>query len=108
MMSIFDQGARLVPDIVTEAEEQRILLRIADATWLTDLSRRVQHYGYRYAYRGQSRDRNHGERERHATAGEPEFSCHGDTPDRGFVSNDPLYLILGNIRSVHAGIANRV
>ena len=57
MSSIFNHGASLVPDIVTEAEEQRILLRIADAPWLTDLSRRVQHYGYRYAYRGQSRDR---------------------------------------------------
>ena len=54
MMSIFDQGARLVPDIVTEAEEQRILLRIADAPWLTELSRRVQHYGYRYDYRARN------------------------------------------------------
>lgn len=50
-MSIFLDGARLVPDIVTEAEERRILMRIADAPWLTDLSRRVQHYGYRYDYR---------------------------------------------------------
>ena len=49
-MSIFDQGARLVPDIVTEAEERRILMRICDAPWLTDLSRRVLHYGYRYSY----------------------------------------------------------
>ena len=49
-MSIFDQGARLVPDIVTEAEERRILMRVADAPWLSDLSRRVQHYGYRYSY----------------------------------------------------------
>ena len=31
-MTIFDQGARLVPAVVTEAEEQRILLRIADCT----------------------------------------------------------------------------
>ena len=50
-MTIFNQGATIVPDIVTEAEEQRILMRIADAPWLTDLSRRVQHYGYRYNYR---------------------------------------------------------
>ncbi len=49
--SIFDHGATLVPDIVTEAEEQRILLRISLAPWLTDLSRRVQHYGYTYDYR---------------------------------------------------------
>ena len=50
-MSIFQEGARLVPGIVTEAEERRILMRIADAPWITDLSRRVQHYGHRYDYR---------------------------------------------------------
>ena len=49
-MTIFDQGARLVPAVVTEAEEQRILMRIAAAPWLSDLSRRVQHYGFRYDY----------------------------------------------------------
>ena len=49
--SIFDHGATLVPDIVTEAEERRILLRISQAPWMTDLSRRVQHYGFRYDYR---------------------------------------------------------
>ena len=51
-MSIFDHGAALVPDVVTEAEEERILLRISQAPWMTDLSRRVQHYGFRYNYRG--------------------------------------------------------
>ena len=50
-MTIFYEGATLVPDIVTEAEEERILLRISQAPWMTDLSRRVQHYGYRYDYR---------------------------------------------------------
>ena len=55
--SIFDHGAALVPDIVTEAEEQRILLRISQAPWMTDLSRRVQHYGYRYDYRGPTNGR---------------------------------------------------
>ena len=49
--SIFNHGATLVPDIVTKAEEERILLRISQAPWMTDLSRRVQHYGYRYDYR---------------------------------------------------------
>ena len=56
-MTIFDQGAALVPDIVTEAEEERILLRISQAPWLADLSRRVQHYGYRYNYRGSTNGR---------------------------------------------------
>ena len=51
-MTIFYEGATLVPDIVTEAEEERILLRISQAPWMTDLSRRVQHYGFRYNYRG--------------------------------------------------------
>ena len=50
---IFSHGAVLVPDLVTEAEERRILLRISQTPWLTELSRRVQHYGYRYDYRGQ-------------------------------------------------------
>ena len=50
-MTIFDHGATLVPDIVTESEEERILLRISQAPWMTDLSRRVQHYGFRYDYR---------------------------------------------------------
>ena len=56
-MTIFDHGAALVPDIVTEAEEERILLRISQAPWLTDLSRRVQHYGFRYNYRGAANGR---------------------------------------------------
>ena len=50
-VSIFSQGAVLVRDLVTEAEERRILYRIAQAPWLTELRRRVQHYGYRYDYR---------------------------------------------------------
>ena len=50
--SIFAHGALIVPDFVTPAEEARILQRIAEAPWMTELRRRVQHYGYRYEYRG--------------------------------------------------------
>ena len=50
--SIFSQGAVLVPDFISPAEEERILLRIDQASWLTELRRRVQHYGWRYDYRG--------------------------------------------------------
>ena len=53
--SIFDQGAVIVPDFVTPAEEERILLRISQAPWMTELRRRVQHYGFRYSYAGSSR-----------------------------------------------------
>ena len=49
---IFARGAFIVAEFVTPAEEARILQRIAAAPWLTDLSRRVQHYGYRYDYTG--------------------------------------------------------
>ena len=52
--SIFDAGAYILPDFITPAEEDRILLRIAQAPWITDLRRRVQHYGYRYDYAGNS------------------------------------------------------
>ena len=54
-ISIFAHGAVIVPDFVTPAEEARILLRIAEAPWMTELRRRVQHFGYRYDYRGTSR-----------------------------------------------------
>ncbi len=50
--SIFAHGAVIVPDFVTPAEEARILLRINEAPWLPELSRRVQHYGFRYSYSG--------------------------------------------------------
>ncbi len=46
--SIFAHGAVIVPDFVTPAEEERILLRIGAAPWMTELRRRVQHYGWRY------------------------------------------------------------
>ena len=48
---ILPPGALLVRDFVTPAEERRLLLRIGDAPWLSDLDRRVQHYGFRYNYR---------------------------------------------------------
>ena len=53
--SIFAHGAVIVPDFVTPAEEARILLRIAEAPWLTELRRRVQHYGFQYDYGGSTR-----------------------------------------------------
>ena len=47
---ILRQGALIVPDFVTPAEERRILERIAETPWIRDLNRRVQHYGFRYSY----------------------------------------------------------
>ena len=48
-------GAPLVRDFVTPAKQRRILQRIGEATWLADLNRRVQHYGFRYDYRTRQR-----------------------------------------------------
>jgi alkylated DNA repair dioxygenase AlkB len=44
------EGLTLVPDFITDAEEQRLLTLLDDAEWSAELRRRVQHYGYRYDY----------------------------------------------------------
>ena len=53
----FDEGVRLGSDLATEPKERRILMRIGEALWLTEFSRRVQHYGFRYDYRNRSAGR---------------------------------------------------
>lgn len=49
-------GARYVPDFISQREEARLLLLIDSSPWITDLKRRVQHYGYRYDYRTRNID----------------------------------------------------
>lgn len=44
-------GLGLYPEFINEEEEGRLLEEIDHAVWLTDLKRRVQHYGFRYDYR---------------------------------------------------------
>ena len=56
-MSIFGQGAAIVPQFITEAEERRILYRIGEAPWSGELGRRVQQYGFRYDYRNHDPNR---------------------------------------------------
>ena len=43
-------GLRYLPDYVSVDEETALLATIDQQPWLTDLKRRVQHYGYRYDY----------------------------------------------------------
>jgi alkylated DNA repair dioxygenase AlkB len=43
-------GLRLIEDYLGADEQQRLLDTIDAQPWLTDLRRRVQHYGYRYDY----------------------------------------------------------
>ena len=49
-------GLRYVPDFVTTEEHDRLLREIDANEWRDDLSRRVQHYGYRYDYKARSVD----------------------------------------------------
>jgi alkylated DNA repair dioxygenase AlkB len=44
-------GLRSVPEYITLAEQKSLLNTINQQPWLTNLKRRVQHYGYRYDYK---------------------------------------------------------
>lgn len=44
-------GLIYVPDYLNSDDETRLLWYIDQQSWLTDLKRRVQHYGYRYDYK---------------------------------------------------------
>jgi hypothetical protein len=45
-----DPRPRLYPAYVDPEEQQALLDAVDAAPWLSDLRRRVQHYGYRYDY----------------------------------------------------------
>lgn len=56
-MSLFDDdkkpvvsGLRYLPDYIDEKTEAFLLHKIDSQPWLSDLKRRVQHYGYKYDY----------------------------------------------------------
>jgi alkylated DNA repair dioxygenase AlkB len=49
-------GLTFLPGYLTPAEHDATLACIDSAPWLTDLKRRVQHYGYRYNYKRRSVD----------------------------------------------------
>jgi len=44
-------GLQYIPNYIPEHEHQDLLATIDQQPWLTDLKRRVQHYGYRYDYK---------------------------------------------------------
>src|SRR4051794_10507896 len=54
--SLVIPGLRCLPDFVVETDRAELLSLIDAQLWLTDLKRRVQHYGYRYDYRSRSVD----------------------------------------------------
>lgn len=45
-------GMTYLEDFVTRKEEEDLLKTIYEQAWDTSMSRRVQHYGYRYNYKG--------------------------------------------------------
>ena len=44
------RGLEYHPDLLAASEEARLLAHIDHSEWLTDLSRRVMHFGYKYDY----------------------------------------------------------
>lgn len=43
-------GLTIIENFITEQDEKVLLEQINSCTWLNDLKRRVQHYGYKYDY----------------------------------------------------------
>lgn len=49
-------GLEIYFDFITKNEENKLLSLIDNQSWLNDLTRRVQHYGYKYDYRSRKID----------------------------------------------------
>ena len=49
-------GMTLVPDYLTPSQQADLLAIVDQGVWLTDLKRRVQHYGYVYDYKKRQLD----------------------------------------------------
>lgn len=47
-------GLTYVPDFISAQEQDFLLSQIDQQTWLNDLKRRVQHYGYKYDYKART------------------------------------------------------
>jgi len=50
------QGLNYIADYISADDEQELLLEIDRHDWLSDLKRRVQHYGYKYDYKARAVD----------------------------------------------------
>jgi alkylated DNA repair dioxygenase AlkB len=56
LVSVAPSGLSYLPGYITSKLETRLLTLLDEATWLDDLKRRVQHYGYRYDYKSRRID----------------------------------------------------
>ncbi len=50
-------GLKLYPDFIDHRTEKFLVEQIDNSQWLNDLSRRVQHYGFKYDYRARKIDK---------------------------------------------------
>jgi alkylated DNA repair dioxygenase AlkB len=53
------KGLKIFFDFISKDEEKELLANIENSTWLSDLKRRVQHYGYKYDYRARKIDQSY-------------------------------------------------
>jgi alkylated DNA repair dioxygenase AlkB len=51
---IYISGLTYIPDFISAQEQDFLLSQIDQQPWLTDLKRRVQHYGYKYDYKART------------------------------------------------------
>jgi alkylated DNA repair dioxygenase AlkB len=49
-------GLKIYFDFISKGEEKELLSQIDDNEWLSDLKRRVQHFGYKYDYKARRID----------------------------------------------------
>lgn len=47
-------GLKYVPNFITQQEHNLLIKQIDSKPWLSDLKRRVQHYGYKYNYKARA------------------------------------------------------
>jgi alkylated DNA repair dioxygenase AlkB len=50
------QGLMYIPNFIDSIEEKKFIDAINAESWLSDIKRRVQHYGYKYDYKARSID----------------------------------------------------
>lgn len=50
------KGLKYIPNYIDIVTEKKLIQEIDERTWINDLKRRVQHYGYKYDYRARRID----------------------------------------------------
>lgn len=51
---LYIEGLQYIPNFISEKEERELMNAINSENWLTDIKRRVQHYGYKYDYKART------------------------------------------------------